>query len=547
MAHQTAVDIIRVISEAVNPTGQFAYLRTWDASLEFNEVDQKIFLYPISGQVDITNGYFETWTCSMGFFFQDAPDSTNEQREQLITNADVLLKAFILAADTVDGVQFSIVRKRPVYRDMAGTYSGYLVDFTLSLTEDICNGDTPSVIIPVGKTFCELVDECLGISVSGDEDLVLNQKGEWVQGGGGAVDSVNGKTGVVVLDADDIAETATRFWLTNILKSAYDSAVTWISTNGTNLLNHLTNTSNPHSTTAAQVGAPSGSGTSTGTNTGDQDLSGLVPYTGATSDVNLGNNYITAKNAKIAGTGGNGFIELLPQNAGVATPASGVRLWVDNAGRLGWRSASGYAISFDDTGLNGSRNYVLPNASGTLALTSDLDLKQDNLLISSATASNSAVIDFTLPTGYDYFELFIEHLIPQTNATSLFLRLSIDGGATFLAGASDYEVHKNTLTGIGGTTYAPSFGLAAQIAPIVALIGNTSGRFFRCSFRIFHPSDATQNKNITGEFSMQRSDGQPALGNISARVFNTSAVNAIRLLMNSGNIASGTFELWGYK
>jgi hypothetical protein len=45
--------------------------------------------------------------------------------------------------------------------------------------------------------------------------------------GGGAVDSVNGQTGVVVLDATD-------------------------------------------------VGAPSGSGTSTGTNTGDQDLSGLV-------------------------------------------------------------------------------------------------------------------------------------------------------------------------------------------------------------------------------------------------------------------------------
>lgn len=190
MAHQTAVDIIRVISEAVNPTGQFAYLRTWDASLEFNEVDQKIFLYPISGQVDITNGYFETWTCSMGFFFQDAPDSTNEQREQLITNADVLLKAFILAADTVDGVQFSIVRKRPVYRDMAGTYSGYLVDFTLSLTEDICNGDTPSVIIPVGKTFCELVDECLGISPSGSNTKYLNEKGLWTTpagGGGGSV------------------------------------------------------------------------------------------------------------------------------------------------------------------------------------------------------------------------------------------------------------------------------------------------------------------------------------------------------------------------
>jgi hypothetical protein len=131
-------------------------------------------------------------------------------------------------------------------------------------------------------------------------------------GSGGAVDSVNGKTGTVVLNADDIAETSTRKWLTatlngyydsayawvntngasvlqsisdlttalgnkvdkvtgyglskndftDALKNAYDGAVTnatnavnWISSNGTNLLNHLVNTSNPHNTTASQVGA----------------------------------------------------------------------------------------------------------------------------------------------------------------------------------------------------------------------------------------------------------------------------------------------------
>ena len=73
-------------------------------------------------------------------------------------------------------------------------------------------------------------------------------------GGGGAVNSVNGKTGTVVLDADDIAETATRGWLTSTLKTAYDSAVTWISTNGANLISHLSNTSNPHSVTKSQVG-----------------------------------------------------------------------------------------------------------------------------------------------------------------------------------------------------------------------------------------------------------------------------------------------------
>lgn len=41
---------------------------------------------------------------------------------------------------------------------------------------------------------------------------------------------------------------------TTSLKTAYDSAVIWISTNGANLINHLSNTSNPHSVTKTQVG-----------------------------------------------------------------------------------------------------------------------------------------------------------------------------------------------------------------------------------------------------------------------------------------------------
>ena len=82
--------------------------------------------------------------------------------------------------------------------------------------------------------------------------------------GGGAVDSVNGQTGVVVLDADDIAETATRVYVTptqktaithsnratldaiteaftTALKSNYDSAYTWVNTNGATVLSFISN------------------------------------------------------------------------------------------------------------------------------------------------------------------------------------------------------------------------------------------------------------------------------------------------------------------
>lgn len=41
---------------------------------------------------------------------------------------------------------------------------------------------------------------------------------------------------------------------TTTLKTSYDSVVTWISANGTNVLNHLANISNPHSVTKTQVG-----------------------------------------------------------------------------------------------------------------------------------------------------------------------------------------------------------------------------------------------------------------------------------------------------
>lgn len=49
---------------------------------------------------------------------------------------------------------------------------------------------------------------------------------------------------------------------TTALKNAYNSAVSWITTNGTNLINHLTNYSNPHSVTKSQVGLGNADNTS---------------------------------------------------------------------------------------------------------------------------------------------------------------------------------------------------------------------------------------------------------------------------------------------
>ena len=145
-----------------------------------------------------------------------------------------------------------------------------IIDIVCTFSATTIQAETKSVSLvltfpatQLPSNICEEVQDCLGISPSGEADYFLNEQGDWVQvqGGGGAVDSVNGQTGVVVLDTDDIQDTANNRY-----------------TNDTDIT-RLANTS--------------------GTNTGDQNLSGLVPYTDATQNVDLGTYNIIADQVQL--------------------------------------------------------------------------------------------------------------------------------------------------------------------------------------------------------------------------------------------------------
>lgn len=95
----------------------------------------------------------------------------------------------------------------------------------------------------------------VGIPVGGTTGQVLakatgdNYDTEWVDpaAGGGAVDSVNGQTGVVILDTDDVAEGATNLYYTEA-RVAANAAVAAATA-------HVATTSgNPHGVTLADVG-----------------------------------------------------------------------------------------------------------------------------------------------------------------------------------------------------------------------------------------------------------------------------------------------------
>jgi hypothetical protein len=166
-------------------------------------------------------------------------------------------------------------------------------------------------------------------------------------------------------------------------------------------------------------------------------------------------------------------------------------------------------------------------------------------IISSATASNSATIDFTLPNGYNSFEIKCIGLIPVTDNVAFWVRVSTDGGSTFAAGASDYAYQRNIQNGFAA---APVLNTGdSKIIFLGGNIGNGTGRYFNAIVKIWNNESSSQYKNITGEFNTYRSDSVYSIGIINGVYQANTAINAIRILLSSGNISSGFFELWVYK
>ena len=167
------------------------------------------------------------------------------------------------------------------------------------------------------------------------------------------------------------------------------------------------------------------------------------------------------------------------------------------------------------------------------------------VLISTATASTSATIDFTLSSSYKSFEIRCISVVPSTDFVGMWVRVSTDGGSTFASGASDYIYQRYYQN---GSSSFPSLSAAdSKIILLGSGIGNGSGRYFNSIIRVYDASNSSINKNITAEFHMYRSDSVYTLGILNGVYQFNTAINAIRILMSSGNIASGTFELWGYK
>lgn len=165
---------------------------------------------------------------------------------------------------------------------------------------------------------------------------------------------------------------------------------------------HTTNVSNPHSVTATQVGAPSGSGTSTGTNTGDNatntQYSGLQSNATHTGDA-TGSTVLTLAtvNANVGTFGNASNVAQSTVNAkGLTTAIANVPIQIvqsqvtglvaDLAGKVGGTGTTNFLPKFAGTGTVG--NSIISEVGG-------------NINVSGSVKSNGLESTQDIISGYD--------------------------------------------------------------------------------------------------------------------------------------------------
>ena len=174
------------------------------------------------------------------------------------------------------------------------------------------------------------------------------------------------------------------------------------------------------------------------------------------------------------------------------------------------------------------------------------------ILLSTQTASASASISFTtgIDSTYDIYEFEFINIHPSTDNVGFQFNMSTDGG-------SNYNVTKTTSAfqsehseaNIGDLQVENAFALqqSTDFQFLTVGTGNGADETLSGMITLFNPSSTTFVKNfITNTNEYNAGNGSNSF--YTAGYGNTtSAVNAIRFQMSSGNIDVGTIKMYGIK
>lgn len=196
-----------------------------------------------------------------------------------------------------------------------------------------------------------------------------------------------------------------------------------------------------------------------------------------------------------------------------------------------------FAETFALPTADGTNGQVLTtNGSGTLTFQSG-----GTVMLSSVDLSNVATVEFSLPTGYDYYTFAFGKVLPVTDNVEFRLLASSNGGSSYLSG------YRNQLSFFRiGTVSTQSFSWSTGYV-CNNNVGNATGeQGVSGLMTVMFPSFAKQCL-IQSRMGSEDQNGSFVQSLADVSVSSDVAVNYIRFYFSSGNLSSGTITLYGHK
>ena len=173
------------------------------------------------------------------------------------------------------------------------------------------------------------------------------------------------------------------------------------------------------------------------------------------------------------------------------------------------------------------------------------------VLLETQTASADGTLDFTSNIDSTYKEYIFKfiNLHPATDSVNFYVNFSIDGGSNYNATKTTtwFYAYHNEADDTTSLEYATSLDLAQSTAnqPIMENIGSDNDQSGCGELILYNPSSTTFVKHFIATTQDIIHADYTENTFIAGYVNTTSAVDAVRFVLESGNIDTGVIKMYG--
>ena len=173
------------------------------------------------------------------------------------------------------------------------------------------------------------------------------------------------------------------------------------------------------------------------------------------------------------------------------------------------------------------------------------------ILLSTQTASASASIEFTsgIDSTYDSYVFKFYDIHPATIRAKFQFNLSTDGGSTYAV--TKTTTFFNSEHNEGGSSADLTYRTAEDLAQstsnqnLVRDMGNADDESSSGILTLFNPSSTTYVKHFISTSNTYFYSGYTMNNFVAGYGNTTSAINAVKFQMNTGNIDDGIIKMYG--